>query len=418
MNLLFFITLANISQISSMPDTKEDLNGIKGNAFRINEEKRSFELIKETYYDPQTNEGQSRHSVYWNENTKFIKVDTQNTFTGMNKKFFISFTPKGDHQKKAMLKGEFFKSKFSKVFYYETNRKEGIADDENSISGWFEPDSEDSKQGILKYGDKSQKVRLSGPYAQIAIHQDSTADEFTKGFWKTKVYGSYENKVFTINKLIAYPRKDPRLTDDPKLPRVLVIGDSISMNYHRSTKEELKGIANYHRIDENGGPAERGVVCSELWLGDYLQKGFQWDLIQFNHGLHDLIRPYDEKTKEWGKHRFTLDEYKKNLLTVIKILKQSGAKLMWCDTSPIPNSRLASYGRKNGDALIFNNAAKEVLKDYPEILINPLHKSISDDSALDKWRTGDDVHFWGHDQQDIVGKYVANAIKKALNSSE
>src|SRR5689334_20512700 len=41
--------------------------------------------------------------------------------------------------------------------------------------------------------------------------------------------------------------------DRPGLPRVLLIGDSISVCYTPATREELKGEANVHRIPENGG---------------------------------------------------------------------------------------------------------------------------------------------------------------------
>ena len=54
----------------------------------------------------------------------------------------------------------------------------------------------------------------------------------------------------------AQTKKGPLapVEDDPKLPRVLVIGDSISIGYTLSTREFLKGKANLHRIPTNGGP--------------------------------------------------------------------------------------------------------------------------------------------------------------------
>ena len=39
-----------------------------------------------------------------------------------------------------------------------------------------------------------------------------------------------------------------------KLPRVLLIGDSISIGYTVAVRSLLKGKANVHRIPENGGP--------------------------------------------------------------------------------------------------------------------------------------------------------------------
>ena len=68
------------------------------------------------------------------------------------------------------------------------------------------------------------------------------------------------------------------------------------MNYHDAAKSALKGTANYYRVEGNGGPSDRGVESLDLWLGNYTQKGFHWDVIQFNHGLHDLKQEYNPES--------------------------------------------------------------------------------------------------------------------------
>jgi hypothetical protein len=55
--------------------------------------------------------------------------------------------------------------------------------------------------------------------------------------------------------------------DRPGLPRVLLIGDSISIGYTLFVREMLKDVANVHRIPENGGPTRNGVEKIEGWLG-------------------------------------------------------------------------------------------------------------------------------------------------------
>ena len=42
--------------------------------------------------------------------------------------------------------------------------------------------------------------------------------------------------------------------DDPKLPRVLLIGDSVSRAYTLTVRKELAGVANVHRAPANCGP--------------------------------------------------------------------------------------------------------------------------------------------------------------------
>ena len=57
------------------------------------------------------------------------------------------------------------------------------------------------------------------------------------------------------------------VADDPRLPRVLLIGDSISIGYTVPVRDLLKGVANVHRIPENGGPTTRGLAKLDEWLG-------------------------------------------------------------------------------------------------------------------------------------------------------
>ena len=85
--------------------------------------------------------------------------------------------------------------------------------------------------------------------------------------------------------LPAQKKKGPfaPIKDDPKLPRVLLVGDSISIGYTLPTRDFLKGKANLHRIPTNGGPTTRGLANIDAWLGKS-----KWDIIHFNWGLHDL----------------------------------------------------------------------------------------------------------------------------------
>ncbi len=207
---------------------------------------------------------------------------------------------------------------------------------------------------------------------------------------------------------------DAKSGDDARLPRVLVVGDSISMNYHEAAKSALRGVANYHRIEGNSFSTVYGVENMELWLGKYKEKGQQWDVIQFNHGLHDLKQKYDKTNDTWGEYSVSIEDYKKNLEKEIEIMKKTGAKLIWCSTTPVPNSNKGRYARRKGAALNFNKAAFEVMRKHPEIQIHDLHQFVCETKAFDKWRQGGDVHYWTKDLQGLLGKVIANEIRKAL----
>lgn len=158
-------------------------------------------------------------------------------------------------------------------------------------------------------------------------------------------------------------KQDPafaQIKDDPTLPRVLIIGDSISIGYTIPTRELLKGKANVHRIPENGGPTTNGIKNLSKWLGDG-----KWDVIHFNWGLHDL------KTDKDDKHQVPLEEYEKNLRQLVKQLKDTKAKLIWASTTPVPEGKL-SPPRKNSDVEAYNKAAKKVMEENG-VLIDDLY---------------------------------------------
>ncbi len=146
------------------------------------------------------------------------------------------------------------------------------------------------------------------------------------------------------------------IKDEPGLPRVLIIGDSISIGYTLPVRKLLKGKANLHRPLTNCGPTKRGVEEIENWLGDG-----SWDVIHFNWGLHDIVHMKENGERvnpPQGQHQVRADQYEQNLDTLVKRLKQTGAKLIWCATTPVPEG--ASL-RKPGDEIEYNAIAQKVM---------------------------------------------------------
>ncbi len=148
------------------------------------------------------------------------------------------------------------------------------------------------------------------------------------------------------------------IEDDPSLPRVLLLGDSISIGYTVSVRELLKGKANVHRAMENCGPTTRGLEKIERWLGEK-----KWDLIHFNFGLHDL-KYMNEKgglvDPSKGRQQVPPAAYAKNLRGIVARLKETGATLIWRTTTPVPEG---AGGRIRGDAVTYNAIALEIMKE-------------------------------------------------------
>src|SRR5271168_1054472 len=91
------------------------------------------------------------------------------------------------------------------------------------------------------------------------------------GFALSAVAGGQEGgKKDKANPLAA-------IKDEPALPRVLLIGNSISIGYTLPTRKLLAGKANVHRIATNGGPTTNGLKNLASWLG-----AGKWDVIHFN----------------------------------------------------------------------------------------------------------------------------------------
>ncbi len=187
-----------------------------------------------------------------------------------------------------------------------------------------------------------------------------------------------------------------KVTDDPNLPRVLLIGDSISIGYTAATREMLAGTANVHRIPTNGGPTTRGLEQIDAWLGDG-----KWDIIHFNWGLHDLKYIED-------KQQVPIEEYQKNLRSLVERLQSTNAKLIWCNTTPVPEG--VSPPRTDDDVLKYNAVAKQIMKKH-DIAIDDLYKYAK--AELEKIQRPNNVHFTPEGSK-YLARQVAKSIREAL----
>lgn len=203
-----------------------------------------------------------------------------------------------------------------------------------------------------------------------------------------------------------------RQADD--LPRVLLIGDSISIGYTKPVIELLEGKADVYRIPGNGGDTGRGLQNLSKWLEGH---GGDWDVIHFNWGLWDLCyRHPDSKTqghrdKINGTITHTPDQYRRNLETLVKRLKQTDAQLIWAATTPVPEGEA---GRKIGDDVVYNRIAAEIMQKR-DIPINDLHTLIKPHMKTLTVAPGN-VHFTPEGSK-LLARQVASAIETAIEKA-
>ena len=205
------------------------------------------------------------------------------------------------------------------------------------------------------------------------------------------------------------PAPDPSLVDmpdDSALPRVLLIGDSISMDYTVSVRRLLDGRANVHRVPMNGSTTVVGLENLSAWLGDK-----KWDVIHFNWGLHDLTVLLGQGgLKNDGSHLVPLDQYQKNLEELVKRLKLTGATLVWATTTPVPSADVAILYRKSSDAIAYNAVAQKIMEENG-IAIDDLYSFAL--PRLGTIQKPANVHFTDAGSEELA-KEVAASILVAL----
>lgn len=151
-------------------------------------------------------------------------------------------------------------------------------------------------------------------------------------------------------------------------PRVLLLGDSISIGYDKPVRQMMRGKAAVFRPmrdnkrPENCGGTLLGVQRIDTWLK---AEGGKWDVIHFNFGLHDLKR-VDPKTKKNSNnpkhpHQSVPARYERQLRTIVKKLRATGASLVFATTTPVPKGVRPYRGIE--DPVQYNEIAKRVMKE-------------------------------------------------------
>ena len=189
--------------------------------------------------------------------------------------------------------------------------------------------------------------------------------------------------------------------DNPALPRVLIIGDSISIGYTARVRKLLNGKANVHRPETNCRWSAYGNEKILDWIGNS-----KWDLIHFNFGLWDWYGWKQEK-------KATLESYAKNLESIVGKLKSTGAKLVFAVTTPpcIGPEKKVQFIVSDERAESFNRSALAVMKKN-NVIINDLYSLIGNNRK--QYQRGvNDVHY-NDAGRDLLATEVAKVINKEL----
>jgi hypothetical protein len=180
---------------------------------------------------------------------------------------------------------------------------------------------------------------------------------------------------------------------DPKLPNVLLLGDSITRNYFPQVVKDLTGIANVYLMTVStsvGDPRLPSQIAEFAAM-----ENVPFRVVHFNNGMHG-----------WG---YTEPQYKTAfpaLLSCVRSLTGKGGTLIWANTTPVKAN--AFNGATNPRIEERNAIAQEQVR-VAGITIDDQHALMT--KHLDLYE--DTIHF-GPLGAEIMGDQVAASIRAAL----
>ena len=174
------------------------------------------------------------------------------------------------------------------------------------------------------------------------------------------------------------------------LPRVMLIGDSITRGYYAAVEEKLKGKAYVARFTTSkaiGDPALLAEIATFL-----AQQKFA--VVHFNIGMHG-----------WA---YTEAEYKRHFPALVEAIHQAAptSNLIWAATTPVRKDREGGF---NNARIVVRNRIASQYAASRQIVIDNLHELMSRNTGL----YSDDVHFT-KEGSGILATQVASEIEKLL----
>lgn len=195
----------------------------------------------------------------------------------------------------------------------------------------------------------------------------------------------------------------------PPLPRVLLLGDSISMGYHDAVVRALDDEATVVRPKGNCEGTTRGVASIEGWLA---LDGGGFDVVHFNFGLHDLKRVKADGTNSndpADARQAEPEEYERQLRAIAARIAASGATAILATTTPVPEGGVRPH-RDPPDVGRYNAIAREVAAEFG-FAVDDLESFAR--PKLAEFQKPVDVHFTARGSAALGGR-VAASVRAAI----
>jgi len=185
--------------------------------------------------------------------------------------------------------------------------------------------------------------------------------------------------------------------DSTDLPRVLLLGDSITSNYYDSVCRHLKGKAYVVRL------ATSFFVTDPMLLHQVksVLAAMKFDVVQFNNGLHG-----------WDHSE---SEFEKGLPVLLQTIRDGApnAKVMWATITPMSQGGHLDQADNRMPRVKERNRLALGLMTKENIPVDDLYALMEPHADL---HVPDGTH-WTSQGEDLQGAQVADQITKLLSSS-
>jgi lysophospholipase L1-like esterase len=179
------------------------------------------------------------------------------------------------------------------------------------------------------------------------------------------------------------------------LPRVLLIGDSITRGYYPQVAEKLKGKVSVARLATSKSLGDPALLAEVALVLDQCQ----FDLVHFNNGLHGS----GYRNEEYGK------SFPELVATIRKHAPK--AKLIWATTTPTRTKGNLSVIAEGTQRVQARNKIAEGIVTKEGIAVDDLYDLMKDHAEY--W-SGDGVHFNSKGiavQAEQVAKRITDNLK-------
>ncbi len=218
-----------------------------------------------------------------------------------------------------------------------------------------------------------------------------------------------EKKTVSVQPAGVFASNLTAVAQERRLPKVVLLGDSIRMGYAPLVEKLLAGKAIIVSPKANGGDSANNLKNLEAWA---IRE--QPDIVHFNCGIHDV-----KKSKKTGEHQVPAPQYEGNLRKIVERLrKETKATVIFVTTTPILDER-AAKGRTKADyelldasAIQYNGIARRVMQEL-KVPLNDLRDVMPDAGTREKLISADGVHFTQEGREKLA-KAVADMISRHL----